>query len=116
MSYTIVFTRNKIPTDDNDAWDYVQELIDEDSGEPSDDFVGLLKKLMKRYPCICDDPVDDEAELIWSDGPLLNNAGKNVTVLGLSSCIEEAIPYIVKVANKSGFVVFDEQEEKIYRP
>jgi hypothetical protein len=116
MSYTITITRNDIPGNDDVAWEYVQELIETDSGEPSDDFVNLLEKLMEKYPCICDDDADEDAELIWSDGPLIDNAGENVTTLGLSSGIDDAIPYIVKVANELGFVVFDEQEEKIYRP
>ncbi len=116
MSYIIVITRSDIPLDDNIAWEHVRQLNKNDSGKPSKDFIFLLKKLMERYPCICDEQEDDDRDFIWSDGPLLNNAGENITILGLSSDIDEAMPFIVKTANSMGFVVFDEQEGKIYRP
>lgn len=87
-----------------------------DTFKPSEDFLNLLKKIMEQYPCICDEQEDDDRDFIWSNGPLLNNAGHDIAVLGLSSGIDEAMPYIIKTANDMGFIVFDEQEGKIYRP
>ena len=64
MSYTIAITRSDIPQDDDAAWEYVGELTENDSDEPSEDFIGLLEKLMERYPCICDEEDDDDREFI----------------------------------------------------
>lgn len=120
MSYVIFITRNDIPDNDDDAWEHVWQLSECDKGEQALDFINLIKKLMERYPCICDQKMDeeeeDERDFIWSDGPLLQNAGHNITTLGLSRGIDDAIPFIAKTANDMGFVVFDMQDGKIYRP
>ena len=117
MSYIISITRNNVPKDDDAAWEYLDKLREKDSGESSKDFINLLKKMMERYPCICDEQEEgDDREFIWSDGPLIGNAGHDVTTLGLSAFPDEALTFIIKTANTLGFVVFDEQTGIISRP
>lgn len=117
MSCIISITRTDIPENDDAAWEYLDELREKESGESSNDFIYLIKNLMERYPCICDESdVGDDRDFIWSDGPLINNAGHNITTLGLSTMTEEAMPFIIKTANSLGFVVFDEQTGIISRP
>jgi len=95
----------------------MNELSEKDNGEPANDFVELIKKFTEKYPCICDlsdDKIDDG---VWSDGPLINNAGNDVTTLGVVfSQVENVIPFVIEIANKNGFVVFDGQIDKIFRP
>jgi hypothetical protein len=57
-----------------------------------------------------DDQVDDA---VWSDGPLINNFGYRVAVLGLSSV--EALPFLINTATAKGCIVFDWQDGKIHR-
>lgn len=118
MSYDITLTRNTIPADDERAWEYLNELHEKETDEQSADFLELIEKFKEEFPCICDlsdDEVDDIG--VWSDGPLSNNAGKNLTRLALVfSGVEKAMPYLTKTANENGFVVFDGQEGIIFRP
>ncbi|WP_320051677.1 hypothetical protein [uncultured Acetobacteroides sp.] len=117
MSYNISITRNDVPADDKQAWEYVEALYNADSGEPSADFVELIKKLTEKFPCICDLPDDEVDDGVWSDGPLVNNAGDRITVLGVVfSQVENVIPFVIETSNRLGFVVFDYQTETISRP
>lgn len=60
-----------------------------------------------------DDRIDD---LVWSDGPLLDNFGHRAAVLGMSSSrVEEVLPFLVVTANALGLVVFDWATGTIYR-
>ncbi|MGE5670575.1 MAG: hypothetical protein ACM31E_03970 [Fibrobacterota bacterium] len=62
-----------------------------------------------------DEENDDYREYIWSDGPLINNAGVDITVLCMICRHDEAIKLIVKTAKEFNFVVFDTQSGTIYR-
>lgn len=117
MSYTVSITRNDIPKDDNQAWKIMNELHINDNGQPSKDFVDLIKQLTEKYPCICDLPDDKVDDGVWSDGPLINNAGDKITTLGVVySQVENVIPFVIKTSNNLGFVVFDDQTGLISRP
>lgn len=118
MGYDVVIVKPPVPDDDAAAWSLMRDLAAHPSpGEAPPVFHDLIDRLTARYPCLCalpDDQVDDGA---WSDGPLRNNVGPAVTVLGLASPrVEEVQPFVVAVANALGLVVFDEQQGKIYRP
>lgn len=118
MSYDITLTRNTVPADDGKAWEYLNELEEKETGEQSTDFLELIERFKEKFPCICD-LSDDEIDSIgvWSDGPLSNNVGKNLTRLSLVySGVEKAMPYLIKTANDNGFVVFDSQEGIVFRP
>ncbi len=117
MSYTVSITRSDIPANDDLAWKQMENLYNNDSGEHAPDFVELINKLKEKYPCICDLPDDEVDNGVWSDGPLVNNAGKDITTLGVVfSQVENVIPFLIKTANQMGFVVFDGQTGIISRP
>jgi hypothetical protein len=117
MSYNISITRNDIPKDDRLAWNTVKELYDNDNGEASEDFTNLINQLTQKFPCITTLPDDQIDDGVWSDGPLINNAGNNITTLGVVfSQIENVIPFVIETANRNGFVVFDYQSHQIFRP
>ena len=117
MSYIVSITRNDIPANDGLAWIHMESLYNNDSGDPAPDFVELINKLKGKYPCICDLPDDEVDDGAWSDGPLVNNAGKNITTLGVVfSQVENVIPFLIKTSNQMGFVVFDGQTGIISRP
>lgn len=117
MSYTVTITRNDIPNDDKQAWDYIETLYAAESEKSSPDFVNLIEKLTEKYPCICDLPDDLVDDGVWSDGPLVNNAGDKITTIGVVySQVENVIPFVIETANRMGFVVFDGQTGSIARP
>lgn len=61
---------------------------------------------------------DDEVDAgVWSDGPLRNNAGHKVTILGMmNSHVDEALPFLIKTSNDLGLVLLDPGTEIIHRP
>jgi len=121
MSYTVDVVAAVVPRD-ADVYAYRDELLDAKAGRrdasgavfehPSPEFVELHRRLTVKFPCICDDPDGP-----WSDGPLINNFGKEIATLGMSySRVEEVLPFLVQVALAMGFSVIDGQDDKIYRP
>ena len=117
MSYTVSITRNNIPQDDTEAWKHMEELYKNDSGKSSKDFIDLINRLTETYPCICDLPDDKIDDGVWSDGPLVNNAGDQITTIGVVySQVEDVIPFVIETCNGLGFVVFDGQSGTISRP
>jgi hypothetical protein len=118
MSYTVVILLQPVPEDDVAAWKFLRELAERSpAGEVPPTFHRLIDQLTARYPCICDLPGDHVDGAAWSDGPLRNNAGHAMTVLGLAlDRVEEVQPWVVEIAKKLGLVVFDEQVGRIYRP
>lgn len=118
MSYNIMICRKPIPHNQAEAWAYIERLSeqDHDFGEKlPEDVMKLYTALTKEYPCICDLPDDEVDDGVWSDGPLKNNFSADFTCLGIVySKVDEALPFIIKTANKMDFAVFDPQEEKIF--
>jgi len=104
------------PCGDDAAWEAVDRLIDTKGAVPQV-FRELHDKLTMRYPCICTLPDDKVDEGVWSDGPLWNNFGHRVAVLGISySRVEVVLPFVVQTANSLGLTVFDWGGPIIYRP
>jgi hypothetical protein len=83
MSYTVSITRNNVPAQNRQAWQYLDGLFEKESGPAASDYILLIDQLREKYPCICDLPDDLVDEGVWSDGPLVNNAGKDITTLGV---------------------------------
>lgn len=99
MSYIVSITRNDVPKNDKQAWQYLEELSKNDSGNSATDFVELIKKFTATYPCICDLPDDQVGDGVWSDGPLVNNAGENITTLGVVfSQVENVMPFLIEIS------------------
>ncbi len=118
MRYTICITRNNIPTDDKLAWQEMQRLYKVETCECAPDFVELINKLEERYPCYFD---SEESELnndcVWTDSPLIESAGKDITVLSIRiSKAEQVVPFLIETANSLNFVFFDSQSARIIRP
>src|SRR6478735_7168051 len=118
MSYTVFISRNHVPEDNKAAWKYFEEVNETDNGQPAQDFIDFKNKLRERHPCLCDLPEDELDEKgVWSDGPLIDNAGEKITGLGIIySEVERVLPFVIETANNMGFVVFDGQDDSTYRP
>lgn len=115
MSYNIAIVISPIPSDDAEAWKAVQGLIDA-VGETPRIFQELHDKLTEKYPCMCSVPDDEVDDVVWSDGPLINNFGHRVAVIGMSySRVDEVLPFIISAANGMGLSVFDWGTDIIYR-
>jgi hypothetical protein len=79
---------------------------------PAERMATLHRTLTGRFPCICDDDAGP-----WSDGPLINNFGREVATLGISfSRVEEVLPFLIASANAQGMWVLDAQDEKLHLP
>jgi hypothetical protein len=113
MSYTVEIISQPVSAADNEVLSFLDQIEDNDeNGEPSPSVLELYKKVITKYPCITEDSNGP-----WSDGPLINNFGHPVSILGIcSSRAEEVVPWLVKKANEMGFTLYDPQENMIYRP
>jgi hypothetical protein len=116
MSYNVAITLPDIPSSDADAWAALDDVINT-KGEVPPIFSNLLSRLTRRYPCICDLPVEQVDDGVWSDGPLRNNLGHRASVLGMVySRVDEVLPFLIEQATSLGLVVFDWATETIHRP
>jgi hypothetical protein len=117
MSYIISITRDNIPKEEKDVWEYLEKLKETENNNSAIDFVDLIKKIIVKFPCICDLDESQEDEAVWSDGPLIENAGENITTLGMVySSVEYALPFVIEISNNSGFIVFDYQTGIMSKP
>lgn len=120
MSYNIIISTLPIPEDDEAAWEYIDARLEQEHetelpAHPA--YLDLIRKLTAIYPCICDLETEDIDDGVWSDGPLLLNAGHAATVLGLVySAVDEALPVIIQIALRNNLAVLDAQSGRIYRP
>jgi hypothetical protein len=116
MSYNVAVVIPPIPSNDKDAWQAIDALIDA-KGEPPEVFKELHDRLTAKYPCICSLSDDEVDAGVWSDGPLWNDFGHRAAVLGMVySRVDEVLPFLVRTANELGLVVFDWGGPSIYRP
>ena len=117
MSYNFAICAPPVPMNDSEAWERIDDFIKAD-GPPPPVFRWIHDELTARYPCICtlsDDRVDSDG--VWSDGPLWNDFGHRVAVLGLIySRVEEVLPFVIETATGLGLSVFDWGGPTIYRP
>ena len=115
MSYTLDIVSAPLPQKDREAWLLIHALRAElyaHSGAPSSEMRELHDRLTARYPCIC---VNESGP--WSDGPLINNFGEKMAILGISySRVAEVLPFVVETATAMGFTVLDAQADRIHRP
>lgn len=115
MSYTIAVVVPPVSSQDADAWNELDSLIERE-GSPPVVFRDFHDRLTAQFPCLSSLPDDQIDDSVWSDGPLWNNFGHRVAVLGLMySRIEEALPFLIESANSLGLVVFDWVSEEIHR-
>lgn len=87
MSLTIYICQTPIPENDATAWKQATDWAEQEVIGLNEDvppvFHELITRLTAKYPCICD-LLDDKADNSpWSDGPLRNNIGRKVTILGM---------------------------------
>lgn len=119
MSYNYMICRKPIPSNIDEAWNYIEELSDSsyyDKRVIPEDFKKLYNILTEKYPCICDLPDDKIDEGVWSDGPLINNFTYDYICLGLVySKVKKVLPFIISSVKKLGFVLFDPGNRKIYK-
>jgi hypothetical protein len=107
MSYNVAVVIPPVQTDASAAWAAVDGLIEQQGSRPAV-FQELHDRLTARYPCMCSVPDDQIDDTVWSDGPLINNFGHRVAVLGMSySRVDEVLPFLIETANALGLVVFD---------
>ena len=100
MSYIISITRKNIPNADKEAWKYLDMLKETESNKSATDFIDLINKFLTKYPCICNLTDNELEEGVWSDGPLIDNAGENVTTLGLvNSSVENTLKFVIETSN-----------------
>lgn len=115
MAYMVDIVDVPVPEDDPGAWEAREDTLAHEDPErpgPSERFSELYRLLTAKFPCIMDDPDGP-----WSDGPLINNFGVRATTLGVSfSRVREVLPFLVETCTSHGFVVFDPQEERVFRP
>jgi hypothetical protein len=116
MSYNVAICTPPVLADDATAWKALDGLI-EAQGVVPPVFKVLYDQLTSKYPCICDLPDDKIDDGVWSDGPLWNNFGHRVAVLGMVySRVEEVLPFLVQTASGLGLTVFDWAGPTINRP
>lgn len=117
MSYIIHISKDKLTRLDK-IETKIQELIDsEQEKKPSVQFVKYINVLTETFTCLTKAP-DNEWEInVWSDGPVINNAGTNISTLAfVFSKVKKVLPLAIKVAQGMGLYLYDPQTEKIHKP
>lgn len=116
MSITIAIVIPPVSSIDQVAWEQLRETIHAE-GEPAKSLQKLIVELTKKYPCICDLPDNEIDDGVWSDGPLMRNAGSRAAVIGVvHSRAYEVLPFVIETAGRMGLIVFDFQDGTIHRP
>lgn len=116
MSYTIAIVVPPVPVSNRKAWEELAASIQETGDRPAI-FQTLHDQLTARYPCMEDVSDDEVDDIVWSDGPLIDNFQHRAAILGISFArAKEVVPFVVQTANSLGLVVFDWITETIYRP
>lgn len=120
MSYILALTSLAAPEQDAQAWEWLETLKqqDDEEKETSPVLLTFYQVLTDMYPCLSSyAPGDTMREYSpWSDGPLINNFGHQLAVLGLSRNVERVTWFIVFRAKEMNITVFDEQTGTIHRP
>lgn len=116
MSYTVAVVVPPIPDHDDEAWQALDALIEQQGPAPSV-FQTLHDRLTARYPCLCSLPDDQIDDGVWSDGPLWNNFGHRAAVLGMVySRADEVSPFLIETAISLDLAVFDWTTNQVHRP
>ncbi len=114
----LIFVEDVPLVNGNECWAWVVEKSTHRVESPNPLYHRLIDRLEMKYPCLCDIKEEMWDSLgIWSDGPIRHRA--RFEALGLDvveSRVDEARPYILKVANDLGLYVFDMQAREVYYP
>jgi len=120
MSYSLVFTRLEIPTDDVEALRWVESKFQghyDDEREPHSIFQRLHDSLVERFPCLSSLPAHERDDAAWVDGPLIKNFSHDLAIVAFHfTCMEDVMPFAVKTALEVGCSVSDMQGMSVYRP
>lgn len=118
MAYKIVVTVSPVPTDNEQAWKWIDVLAKTVDKNPPQIFHELIDQLLARYPCYSELLAQGrQKEAVWSDGPLRNNIELLAPVIGMwERRVDEAVPFLIETANSFGLTVFDPNTEIIHRP
>jgi hypothetical protein len=101
VSYTVDIVNGPVPDDNKAAWTALETWREElyADSEASPEMRALHDKLVMRYPCIM---VDDEGP--WSDGPLIDDFGKRMGIIGVVySRVDEVLPFVIETSLAMGF-------------
>ena len=119
MSYILRIVVPALPDDDKVAWKAADAVCanEDDAAAKAPVLVKLHDVLTSVYPCLCSDDADID-DSPWSDGPLINNFGKESATLGLSTDDDDgsAVGFIIAAGRTLGLTVLDEQAGEIHRP
>ena len=121
MSYTIEIFTDVLSENDQQALVQAEEIKQaepEQSVKVHSSLRKLHAQLVKIYPCLSSYEDDDEDmdECPWSDGPLIENFGERVAILGISNRQGEVLSHILSCADKLKLSVIDPQDGMVYRP
>ena len=122
MSYTIEIYTSTLPDDDQQALAQAEQIkvaYRQESGKIHPGLRKLHGLLIKEYPCLSsyeDDEEEGMDDCPWSDGPLINNFGAQMAILGIRNHQDEVLAHILSCAGKLQLSVIDPQEGVLYRP
>ena len=119
MSYTVSILHVPVPTDNAEAFAFLDTLdlendiaLDDPTPPLPPPVAEFARQVLARFPCITED-----ADGPWADGPLIDNFRSRMTTLGIcGSRVGEVLPFLIATAHEFGFVVFDGQDECFHRP
>ena len=84
---------------------------------PHPKFLAVWSEITERFPCLCELSTEDEALGVWTYGPLIDCFGKQIAQFSiLFSAVDEVLPFLVKVCQRSGVALIDFQSGKVFRP
>ena len=117
--HTFLITHLPIPQDDDDAWDWIDEL--DESSEAVDAItqpilLALIDRLLARHP---EDYADaDWEKCVWAEGPLRNCGTNDFVCVSVSGRhIDEGVQaFLVETALSLRLTVFDTESNDIHRP
>ncbi|MFQ3223840.1 MAG: hypothetical protein ACI8Z5_000079 [Lentimonas sp.] len=120
MSYSLVFTRLKIPTNDEEALRWVESKFQahyDDERAPHSIFQRLHDALVERFPCLSSLPEHERDDAAWVEGPLIQGFSHDLAIVAFHfTRVEDVMPFVVEAALKLGCTVFDLQGMNVYRP
>ncbi|KFZ82064.1 hypothetical protein ED92_17770 [Amycolatopsis sp. MJM2582] len=119
MSYHLAVWEGPRPIDDNAAQAAFARLRTEYPGgrrriRASTLIQQYISQLLARWPDLDSDAEDDEDDIPWSDGPLIDNASGPLFYFGVVySKYEEATEFAVERAQALGLICFDPQTGRL---
>lgn len=115
VSFDLAVWEGPLPISDAAALALFKRLSAEHVGSPpfappTEKIRSFLADITKIYPEARDLPYERFDEAVWSDGPLINNAGGPFFYFGIVwTRAKEVAPVVARIAAKHGLVCFDPQ-------